>query len=219
MLKDEKLNYMMKNGSNIARFISVNPEMEIRFVNIDRDYKRKENLKDCITDLINISNSKSVNIRSFAKDSMKGHRFVYGKKIEDIEEIMEIIKENSSNGKYSIINETIDVNDGGVSGVVLNNVIEFAPNDTPRCVEKEGVCRMDREMGLHMLKTVYGFENTINFEDNYRVEFSIHPMREGIRRGHNIIWEFEEFSKEEIEVKMEWPNDFHNLSETRHMDL
>ena len=67
---------------------------------------------------------------------------------------------------------------------------------------------MDRKMGLHMLKTVYGFENTINFEDNYRVEFSIHPMREGIRRGHNIIWEFEEFSKEEIEVKMEWPNKF-----------
>ena len=166
MLKDEKLNYMMKNGSNIARFISVNPDMEIRFVNVDRDYEKKENLKDCITDLINISNSKSVNIRSFAKDSMKGHKFVYGKTIEDIEEIMEIIKENSSNGKYSIINETIDVNDGGVSGVVLN------------------------------------------FEDNYRVEFSIHPMREGIKRGHNIIWEFEEFSKEKIEVKMEWPNRF-----------
>lgn len=208
MLKDEKLNYMMKSGSNIARFISVNPNMEIRFVNIDGNYERKETLKECIVDLINISNSKSVNIRSFAKDSMKGHRFVYGKKIEDIEKIMEIIKENSLNGKYSIINETIDVNDGGVSGVVLNNVIEFAPNDTPRCVEKEGVCRMDRRMGLHMLKTVYGFPNEINFEDNYRVEFSIHPMREGIKRGHNIIWEFEEFSKEEIEVKMEWPNKF-----------
>ena len=95
MLKDEKLNYMLKGTeSNIARFISISPDMEIRFVNIDKDYKRKESLKDCITDLINISNSKSVNIRSFAKDSMKGHRFVYGKKIEDIEEIMEIIMEN-----------------------------------------------------------------------------------------------------------------------------
>jgi len=58
MLKDEKLNYMMKNGSNIARFISLSPEMEIRFINIDSDYERKGNLKDCITDLINISNSK-----------------------------------------------------------------------------------------------------------------------------------------------------------------
>ena len=62
MLKDEKLNYMMKNGSNIARFISVNPDMEIRFVNIDGNYERKGTLKECIMDLINISNSKSVNI-------------------------------------------------------------------------------------------------------------------------------------------------------------
>lgn len=153
MLKDEKLNYMMKNGSNIARFISVNPDMEIRFINIDGNYERKGTLKECIVDLINISNSKSVNIRSFAKDSMKGHKFVYGKTIEDIEGIIEIIKENSSNGKYSIINETIDVNDGGVSGVVLNNVIEFAPNDISS--NEKGTARSPDLRPYYFLKHFY----------------------------------------------------------------
>jgi len=59
-----------------------------------------------------------------------------------------------------------------------------------------------------MLKTVYGFSPKFNFEDKYRVEFSLHPRREGILREHTIIWEYEEFEKQKYDIKMKWPNKF-----------
>ena len=172
------------------------------------EYEYKDNLKNCIIDLIKYSNSKAINIRSFSIKAMKGNNLVYGKNADDIDEIIDIIYENCNANKYSIINEMIDVNDGGVSGVVFGNIIEFAPNDTPKCVEKPNVCFLEKNMGIHMLKTVYGFSPKFNFEDKYRVEFSLHPRREGILREHTIIWEYEEFEKQKYDIKMKWPNKF-----------
>ena len=209
LLKDDKLSFMYeKMGCNIARYISVAPSKEIRYINIDMEYEYKDNLKKCIIDLIKYSNSKAINIRSFSIKAMKGNDLVYGKNADDIDEIIDIIYENCNANKYSIINEMIDVNDGGVSGVVFGNIIEFAPNDTPKCVEKPNVCFLEKNMGIHMLKTVYGFSPKFNFEDKYRVEFSLHPRREGILREHTIIWEYEEFEKQKYDIKMKWPNKF-----------
>lgn len=208
ILKDDKLEEIRRAGGNIARFLSISPEFKEKHVNIGEGYKTEGDIRKDIVSLIKASKGKSVNIRSFSESSMKSCRFVYGKRLEDINEIMEIIKENCSEGKYSIVNETIDVNDGGVSGVLLNNIIEFAPNDTPRCVEKPGSCRMERGMGLHMLETVYGFYPATDMPQNYRTEFSLHPAREGLLGTNTIVWEFEEFPYEKMEVKMEWPNRF-----------
>lgn len=207
--KDEKLHYLCtKTYNNIARFVSVSPKGYIRYVYIDENYKSSGDLKIDILQLLDIAPEKSVNIRSFKEDSMKSNRFIYGKKKENINEIMELIKENCENGLYSIINETIDVSDGGVSGVMLNNTIEFAPNDTPRCVEKEGVCKLERTMGNKILNIVYGFEPKIDFNDNVRVEFSIHPKKQGYKNTHTIIWEFEDFAPAVYDVKINFPNKF-----------
>lgn len=209
LLKDDKLSIMYeKMGCNVARFISVAPNMGIRHINVEIDYKYPGDLKECILDLIGSSSLKSINIRSFSMDIMKGNSLVYGKKADDIHEIIDIIHENCKANKYSIINETIDVNDGGVSGVSFGNIIEFAPNDTPKCVEKPNVCFLEKNMGFHMLKTVYGFSPNLKFEDKYRVEFSLHPQREGILKEHTIIWEYEEFEQNEYDIKIKWPNKF-----------
>ena len=209
LLKDDKLSFMHEHmGCNIARYISIDPDMNIRYIKIDKDYVYKGDLKECILDLIEVSNSKSVNIRSFSLESMKGHSLVYGKRVNEIDEILNVIQKNCSENKYSIINETIDVNDGGVSGVILGNIIEFAPNDTPKCVEKPDICFLERNMGMHLLKTVYGFAPECDFEDNYRVEFSLHPHREGLRKSHTIIWEYEKFEEYEYDIKIKWPNKF-----------
>lgn len=201
ILKDDKLEEIKRAGGNIARFISISPELEERHVNIE-GYKPEGDIRKDIVSLIKASKGKSVNIRSFSETSMKSSRFVYGKRLEDINEIMEILKENCSEGKYSIVNETIDVNDGGVSGVLLNNIIEFAPNDTPRCVEKPGSCRMERGMGLHMLETVYGFYPATDMPQNYRTEFSLHPSREGLLGENTVVWEFEEEISKEASVAL-----------------
>lgn len=209
LLKDDKLAFMYKKmDCNIARYVSVAPDMSVRYVNIDADYVYKGNLKNCILDLIEASNSKSVNIRSFSIESMKGHSLVYGKQANEIDEIIDVIQKNCNGNKYSIINETIDVNDGGVSGVILGNIIEFAPNDTPKCVEKPDICFLEKNMGMHLLKTVYGFEPECDFDENYRVEFSLHPHREGLLKSHTIIWEYEKFEEYEYDIKIKWPNKF-----------
>lgn len=209
LLKDDKLLFMYKTmGCNIARYISVAPNKEIRNVCIDENYECKDNLRDCILDLINSSSSKSVNIRSFSINKMKGNALVYGKKAENIDEIIHVVNENCHSSKYSIINETIDVKDGGVSGVILGNIIEFAPNDTPKCVEKPKVCSLYKDMGLYFLNTVYGFSPECNFDNDYRVEFSLHPKREGIRKEHIITWEYEDVINHEYNIKIEWPNKF-----------
>lgn len=209
LLKDDKLSFMHEHmGCNIARYISIAPDMSIRYIYIDKDYVYKGNLKECILDLIEASNSKSVNIRSFSIESMKGHSLVYGKQANEIDEILNVIQKNCNENKYSIINETIDVNDGGVSGVILGNIIEFAPNDTPKCVEKPDICFLERNMGMHLLKTVYGFTPECDFDENYRVEFSLHPHREGLRKTHTIIWEYEKFEEYEYDIKIKWPNKF-----------
>ena len=211
-LKDDKLyNIVANNLGNIAQFISVSPndDEKVKYVYIRKHtFKDKSNLKLMIEKLIDASLYKAVNIRSFSPEMMKGSRFVYNKRIEDLEEIIRIIEENILEGKYSIINENIDINDGGVSGVILGDVIEFSPNDTPKCVDKEGLCSLPRDIGLEVLNRVYGFKPEINFDKEYRVEFSIHPQRQGFEQQHTIIWEYEYVSNAIAKKNISWPNNF-----------
>ncbi|MGJ0848767.1 hypothetical protein ACR77J_19050 [Tissierella praeacuta] len=211
MMKDEKLSDIIeKNYGNIAQFISFDLENEEpRYVYIKK-YSPGYNCgkRELVEQLIDSAPSKSINIRSYSKKVMKGNELVFNKKIEDIDEILDILSSNKANQKYSIINENIDISDGGVSGVVLGDVIEFAPQDTPKCVDKVGVCSLPKDIGLNMLEKVYGFRPEINFGKNYRVEFSIHPSRQGVLEEHTIIWEYEYYDNISKGCNITWPNNF-----------
>lgn len=211
-MKDKKLdNLVINNGANIAQFVSFEPNsnLKTRFIHINNFESDSElSNNEIIEKLILSAPSKAVNIRSFSRKKMKGNKLVYNKGIDDIDEILRTIKENSLDNKYSIVNENIDINDCGVSGVVLGDVIEFSPEDTPKCVEKEGLCSLPREIGLKILQNVYGFSPDINFDNNYRVEFSIHPNRQGVKKEHTIIWEYEYYEKIDYQRKISWPNNF-----------
>lgn len=212
VMKDEKLNSIIEfNLGNIAQFISFDSidENKCRFAHINK-YENNEGCeeKELIQRLIDSAPSKSVNIRSYSPENMKGNKLVYNKKHEDIDEILTIISNNRKERKYSIVNENIDINDGGVSGVALGDVIEFSPEDTPKCVDKEGICLLPRQLGYNFLEKIYGFRPEINFDENYRVEFSIHPNRRGIGKKHTIIWEYEYYDKTGHECIITWPNNF-----------
>lgn len=211
-MKDDKLNYLATMGLfNIAQFVSFKPGQDITLhhVNIrDYNYNCTETYKEVITDLIRSSNSKLVNIRSFSHDSMKGNKLIMNKGIDNLQEIISIVKENTLTDTFTIINENIDISDGGVSGVVLGNVIEFAPEDTPKCVDKEGVCSLPKEIGYDILDKVYGITPKLNFPDEYRVEFSIHPERQGVKKEHTIVWEYEKYDSYTHKEKINWPNRF-----------
>lgn len=209
--KDEKLhNIIINNLGNIAQYISFSPKnIETpKYIHIKGNNLNIQSTKEAIIKLINSAKSQKINIRSFSSERMKGNPLHYNKGIDDLEEILKIIKKNASNNMHSIINENIDISDGGVSGVLLNDLIEFSPNATPKCVDAPGVCRLPKELGFKILKIIYGFIPNILFSENYRVEFSIHPKRQGLNNEHTVIWEYEKNTVINKSYTTVWPNNF-----------
>ena len=113
-------------------------------------------------------------------------------------------------GLYTIVNETINEGDGGVSGVAYRSVIEFAPDANPRCVDDENVqtAALPLELGMRLLGCVYGFEPDLRGRDGARVEFSIHPAPRGWMHDHTVIWQVEQRPERELTATIEWPNRF-----------
>jgi hypothetical protein len=207
MFKDEVLT-KLNAVANIAQFVSFGPDLNQRFSSI-RGYKSNHlfpSVDTAAVALLEASPESSVNVRSFTPTDPKSREFIYGLKTSH--EVATAVARLASAGLYTIINETIDVNDGGVSGVLIGDVLEFAPGDTPRCVEKPGTASLSREVGLRLLELVYNFKPNLNFDQNLRVEFSIHPLRRGVRHDHTIIWELEDVGTAELKADTRWPNRF-----------
>ena len=155
------------------------------------------------------SGESSVNVRSYHPDSPKSREFVYGLKTTD--EAVDTVRRLAAQGLYTIVNETVDVHDGGVSGVVAGDAIEFAPDSTPRCVEEPGTAALPRSAGLRVLRTVYGFVPDLGYSSDLRVEFSIHPKRRGFRSSHTLVWEIERLTHRPSAPEVSWPNAFSRL--------
>jgi hypothetical protein len=206
--KDEVLDYI-SSAFNVAQFASFGPyDLSPRYARI---FGAQPNVHfpaalETLSALISNSQEKSVNVRCFKPGIPKGNPFYYG--IKDAGEAYALLQKCAAGGYYTIVNETIDICDGGVSGVAMNDIVEFSPNDTPKCVEKPGLCSLPRSIGLSLLSKVYGFAPELGFQDNYRVEFSIHPKRRGFRREHTIIWEVEPAVDYSTNFSAAWPNNF-----------
>ena len=84
--------------------------------------------------------------------------------------------------------------------------MEFAPDDTPRCVEKPGVASLPFNHGMQILRTVYGFAPELEARDGDRTEFSIHPRARGWRCGHTLLWEHEAGVDPAPAASSRWPN-------------
>lgn len=207
--KDASLDKLARWG-NVAQFVSYEPiegQGRQTFARI-RGYEPNHtfaSLEEAVQALLNAAPDASVNVRSYTPDSPRSREFVYG--LIDAGEAVGVLRRLLAEGLHVIVNETVDVRDGGVSGVVQGGVMEFAPDDTPRCVEKPGVASLPVETGMDLLETVYGFrpELPADFE---RVEFSIHPKPRGWHGTRTLLWELEEGSAEPAVAHMAWPNRF-----------
>ncbi len=204
LYKDAGLDWLRRK-CNIAQFVSFDPHLGQRFSLIQGSQPNQ--VFPCVADgvqaLITRSPERTVNVRSFHPESPQGRRFVYG--LRKVDEVVDILGQLASAGLFTIVNETVDVNDGGVSGVAHGDSLEFAPGDTPRCVERPGTTRVSRTIGDHILETIYGFTPQIPFDDDTRVEFSIHPIRRGIREEHTLIWEAGELPPPAPASYPRWP--------------
>jgi hypothetical protein len=209
--KDQSLDELARVG-NVAQFVSFAPSAKglleqqfSRVAGFAPNHVFSTN-REAIASLLSASPEGTINLRSFTPDSPRSRDFRYG--IADIDEAHAIADRLSFGGLFVIANETVDVADGGVSGVVQGGVIEFAPDDTPRCVEKEGTASLPIGWGLSILRRVYGFEPDIIDAGKGRLEFSIHPKPRGWKQSHTLMWEYETSDTLPARANLVWPNRF-----------
>lgn len=209
--KDMALDRLAEIG-NVAQYVALRPSPNGgHAISTSRVAGREPNqpfasIYEAIGILLARSSELAVNIRSYLPQDPRSREFIY--RITDRDEIVLHIERLAKQGLHLIVNETVDVEDGGVSGVVQGNVIEFAPDDTPRAVEKPGIASFSREMGLALLRDVYGFEINLPGAPTDRVEFSIHPRPRGWRQTHILLWEIEENAGDREAPVPNWPNRF-----------
>jgi hypothetical protein len=207
IVKDSILD-KLSEMANVAQFVSFDADLKQRYSRVlgFEPNHQFESLEEAAQKLLESSTDKSVNVRSYTPESPKSREFIYG--LKNAAEVASAVRRLAGEDLYTIINETVDINDGGVSGVVLGDVIEFSPKDTPRSVEKPGTASLPREMGLKLLETVYHFRPALNYETTRRVEFSIHPLKRGYRHDHTIIWEMEDVGETDLRADIKWSNNF-----------
>lgn len=209
--KDQSLDELAKSG-NVAQFVSFAPlqknDPEQTFSRVWQ-YPPNHNFRspaEAIHELLKTSPDRSINIRCFTPNSPRSREFLYG--LTDPNTALGHLQRLTAEGLYVIVNETIDISDGGVSGVIEGGVIEFSPDDTPRCVEKAGTVTFALDDGRSVLRTVYGFELELPELKGNRVEFSIHPRARGYKRTHTVLWEYEQVSTLIQNPNLSWPNRF-----------
>lgn len=208
--KDVALDRLAAFG-NVAQFVAYRPGARGLLQSTSRlagwsPNRAPEDIREAAATLLAASGERSVNVRSYLPDDPRSREFVYG--IRSVEDAVGHLERLGAEGLHLILNETVDINDGGVSGVAQGDVIEFAPDDTPRAVEKPGTASFEREFGLRLLESVYGFTPELPNQHNARVEFSIHPLPRGWRKTHTLLWEIEDEAGQRSPAKPIWPNRF-----------
>jgi hypothetical protein len=214
LFKDEILD-RLAGRFNVAQFVAFRPNndlvptqsfLRLSGLEINKPFSHPA---DAVAALFAAGEEGKVNIRSYKPAEPRSREFVYG--LETVDAALDALKRLSGEGLYTIVNETIDVSDGGVSGVAQGDTIEFAPDDTPRCVEKPGVTSLPLTQGIELLRIVYGFRPEIETEADERTEFSLHPRARGWRGGHTLVWEHESGVPSAPAPRLIWPNRFSRL--------
>lgn len=200
--------------SNVAQFVSYeprksNPKQAFSRVLGEEPNAQFSGVKAAAEKLLARSADGSVNVRSFTPESPLSREFIYG--LKKVDDVVAAVSRLTNEGLNTIINETVDIHDGGVSGVVIGNVIEFAPDDTPRAVEKPGTASLPLGWGIRLLTAVYGFEPDVAVPRGTRLEFSIHPRPRGWRHTHTLGWEIAEHDGLNLPPLVSWPNRFSRM--------
>lgn len=200
---------------NVAQFVSFSPSPDgpqqeySRLAGLPANH-RFPSVADAIEALFERSGEAAVNIRTFSESSSQSREFLYG--LRDTQAVLTALHRFSGEGSFAIVNETIDVSDGGVSGVSFAGVVEFRPDATPRGVERGGFASLPGPWAAEAFETVFGFGPELVEERGARLEFSLHPAPRGYKQSHVLYWEFgthEPPPSDRVDVR--WPNDFSRM--------
>lgn len=200
---------------NVAQFVSFAPSPKGPIQQYSRLADASPNSRfaspaDAVRELFRKSAEGTLNIRSFDEDRPQSREFLYG--LETADDVLSALSRLSSEGLFTIANETIDISDGGVSGVAMGEIVEFGPDTTPRGVEKTGFATLPRDWAETVFLTVYGASPDFDFAAKNRIEFSLHPTARGYKQTPVLYWELgesEAFSAKLADAR--WPNDFSRM--------
>lgn len=211
-LKDDALAKLARR-TNVARFVSFGPDsnLPLRHVVLTADAGSGQSLgsaRVAVAALLAASGTGTVNVRSFRPGHEQGNPFHYG--LESVDDVLAAAQSLAADGLHVIVNETVDVSDGGVSGVRWGGWTEFAPGDTPRAVEAPGTAGLPSGLADELLSTVYGVGVPLADEDPaVRVEFSLHPVPVGVRAERTLVWELVAGERAAApDDGLDWPNRF-----------
>jgi hypothetical protein len=213
VLKDERLAAVAREA-NVARFASFGPgDVPLRHVVLGDGGAGRDGGgggDSAVCDLVSAvtalhRRARSLNVRTFRDDDSKGTPFRYG--LSSVEEVVRTVRELAAAGFYTIVNETVEIGDGGVSGVLLGGVAEFAPGATPRAVEQADAAALPAGVAIDLLRTVYGPVDLAP-DPARRIEFSVHPGPVGYRRTATLIWEVTDVDPVTLTATPSWPNAF-----------
>lgn len=211
--KDYKLDRLAEHF-NVAQFVSFAPSASEPAQQYARLADLPENtaftsLSAALEALFERSTDGTINVRSFSETESQSREFLYA--LETVDEAVAAIRRIASEGAYTIANETIDVSDGGVSGVAMGGLVEFRPDATPRGVEQPGFASLPTPWATKLFKIVYGFDPGLEASETARIEFSLHPRARGWRKTNTIFWEYGEIDHFDRSADVRWPNDFSRL--------
>jgi hypothetical protein len=208
-LKDDVLDGLA-GRCNVAQFASFGPGTDpaVRHVRIKGiAVDAATDLHGAIEALLARSSNGMVNVRAFTAERPKGNPFHYG--LGAVAPAVAQVRSLAGRGFFTIVNETIDVHDGGVSGVRLGNVVEFAPGGTPRVVEEPGVVSLAVDMAGRLIAIIYA-ATLPDVGARSRVEFSIHPNAVGLYDERTVVWEVEDDQRiadlDAHDLRPRWPN-------------
>lgn len=211
--KDETLNELAETF-NVAQFVSFAPGSEgpeqqfSRIADFVPNYDFGS-VDKAIQALFARSSDGTVNVRSFSAEQAQSREFIYG--ITTPADAVAAVQRIAREGAYTIVNETINVSDGGVSGVVMGSVVEFRPDSTPRGVEQPGFASLPTEWAQNLFKKVYNVDLELQQKIYGRLEFSLHPQPRGWKQTHVIFWEHSTDTPKVEAPQPSWPNDFSRM--------
>jgi hypothetical protein len=214
-LKDERLDALAERW-NVAQFASFGPGAEplLRHRRLRGDPALPAGTGlEAALDALLARAPDGVNVRTFRADHPHGNPFDYG--LRTAGDAAALVRRRAAEGYHAIVNETLDVDDGGVSGVLLAGVAEFAPGDTPRAVERPGVAALPRPLAGRLFLTVYGVRPDWPDDAERRVEFSIHPAPVGYWDDRGVLWDVEDvatgLTPQMNAAPVAWPHRFSRM--------